>query len=34
MNNYILEYYQAITDGSIIAGKWIIAWYKLIVEGQ
>lgn len=33
MNNYILEYYQAITDGSIIAGKWIIAWYKLIVEG-
>lgn len=33
MNNYILEYYQAITDGTIIAGKWIKAWYKIIVEG-
>ena len=33
MNNYIYEYYQAITDGSIIAGKWIKAWYKIIVDG-
>lgn len=33
MNNYILEYYQAITDGRIIAGKWIKAWYRIIVEG-
>lgn len=33
MNNYILEYYQAITDGSIIAGKKIKAWYKIVVEG-
>lgn len=33
MNNYIYEYYQAITDGTIIAGKWIKAWYRLIVEG-
>ncbi|MBR3237052.1 MAG: terminase large subunit [Oscillospiraceae bacterium] len=33
MDNYILAYYQAITDGSIIAGKKIKAWYKYIVEG-
>jgi len=33
MNNYILQYYQAINDGSITAGKWIKAWYKHIVEG-
>ena len=31
--NYILEYYQKITDGSIIAGKWIRMWYKLVVDG-
>lgn len=33
MNNYIYEYYQAISDGSEIAGKWIKNWYKIIVEG-
>ena len=31
--NYILEYYQAITDGSITVGHWIRDWYRLIVEG-
>lgn len=31
--NYILKYYQAIKDGSIIAGKWIIAFYEYIVQG-
>lgn len=33
MNNYILEYYQAIKDGSIIAGRWIILLYENIVKG-
>ena len=30
--NYINEYYQGIKDGSIIAGKWIRALYKLITD--
>ena len=33
MNNYILEYYQAIRDGSEPAGRWILAWYEYIVKG-
>ncbi len=33
MNNYINEYYQAIKDGSIIAGKWIILLYEYVVKG-
>lgn len=33
MNNYILEYYQGIKDGSIIAGRWIRAWYEFLVNG-
>lgn len=33
MNNYILEYYQKIRDGTIIAGKWILLWYEYIVKG-
>lgn len=33
MNNYINEYYQAIKDGSIIAGKWIILLYEYVVRG-
>lgn len=33
MNNYIWEYYQQITDGSIVAGQHIISWYKIIVSG-
>ena len=33
MTNYIYQYYQAITDGSVTVGKWIKAWYQIIVEG-
>lgn len=33
MNNYILEYYQGIQDGSITVGKWIRIWYEFIVHG-
>lgn len=33
MNNYIYEYYQAIKDGSIIVGKWIILLYEYIIHG-
>ena len=31
--NEILAYYQAITDGSIIVGKWVRMFYKRIVQG-
>lgn len=31
--NYILEYYQAITDGSVTVGAWIRDWYRYIVNG-
>ena len=31
--NYILEYYQAITDGSVTVGQWIREWYRMIVTG-
>lgn len=33
MNNYILEYYQGITDGTIAAGRWVRAWYEIIIKG-
>ena len=33
MNNYILEYYQGIKDGSIIVGQYIRKWYEYIVKG-
>ena len=33
MNNYIVEYYQAIQDGSEIVGKWIRMWYEYIIRG-
>lgn len=33
MNNYILEYYQGIQDGSIVVGRWIRMWYEYIVRG-
>ena len=32
-NNPILEYYQRIKDGSIVAGKWILLWYERIIKG-
>lgn len=33
LDNYILTYYQKITDGTIIAGKWIRLIYEYIVNG-
>lgn len=33
MNNYILEYYQAIKDGSVITGKWVKLIYERIING-
>lgn len=33
MTNFINEYYQAIKDGSITAGRWIILLYSYIVDG-
>ena len=33
MNNYILEYYQGIKEGSITVGKWIKLLYERIVHG-
>lgn len=33
VNNYILEYYQAIKDGSVVVGRWIILLYEFIVKG-
>lgn len=33
MNNYILEYYQKINDGSILVGKWVLLWYEYIIKG-
>ena len=31
--NYILAYYQGITDGSIIVGRWVRMWYECIING-
>lgn len=33
MTDYIREYYQAIKDGSIVVGKWILLLYEYIVKG-
>ena len=33
MNNYILEYYQAIKDGSIVVSEHIRLWYEYIIKG-
>ena len=33
MRNYIQEYYDAITSGQIIVGKWVFLVYKILVEG-
>lgn len=32
MNNFILEYYQQIKDGSILVGKWVLMLYERIVH--
>lgn len=33
MSNSIYEYYQAIQDGSVTAGKWIKLFYTYIIKG-
>lgn len=33
MDNYILAYYQAIIDGSVIVGKWVRLLYEYIIKG-
>lgn len=33
MNNFILEYYQSIKDGSVTVGQWVRMWYEYIVKG-
>ena len=33
MNNYILEYYQHIKDGTVQVGKWIALAYEYLVKG-
>ena len=33
MNNYILEYYQQIKDGTMLVGKWIRLLYETIIHG-
>ena len=32
MNNFILEYYQQIKNGSILVGKWVLMLYERIVH--
>ena len=33
MTNYIHEYYQAIKEGSIVVGRWILLLYEYIIRG-
>lgn len=33
MDNYLLAYYQAIEDGSIVVGKWVRMFYRYIITG-
>lgn len=33
MTDYIREYYQAIKEGSIVVGKWVLLLYEYIVRG-
>lgn len=33
LRDYILDYYQAITDGSITVGNWIRRVYERVIEG-
>lgn len=34
MDNYILEYYQQIKDGTVLVGRWVRALYERIVHGM
>ena len=31
--NYILTYYQKISDGTITVGKWVKLVYEMIIKG-
>ena len=33
MNNYIIDYYQKISDGTINAPETIKAWYRIVLDG-
>ena len=33
MNNYIIDYYQKISDGTINAPESIKAWYRIVLDG-
>lgn len=33
MNNYILEYYQQIKDGTVLVGVWVRRIYEYIIKG-
>ena len=33
MDNYILEYYQQIKDGTVLVGKWVKLLYERIIHG-
>jgi len=33
VTNYINKYYQAIKDGSIVVGRWILLLYEYIIKG-
>lgn len=33
MDNYLLAYYQAIQNGSVVVGRWVRMFYEYIVKG-
>lgn len=33
MNNYILTYYQQISDGTVTVGRWVRLLYEIIIKG-
>ena len=33
MDNYILAYYQAISDGTVTVGRWVRTIYEIIIRG-
>lgn len=33
MDNFVLTYYQAIQDGSVVVGKWVQLFYEYVVRG-
>ena len=32
-DNYILQYYQQIQEGTVTVGNWIRTWYEIVVHG-